>query len=543
MDFVDNLIEKNYPNYLYASQIIKIKIDIYHFLQNQILVLLSSFNESENPESNDIINGLLQLTNEVNYIIKEKENDIVSLVEMLYDKIRNINDKFIYKNENLIKENNKLKEEIDEKTKVNTLLEKNNKQLEKQIEINEEEKKPKTTLLLNNAEEILNMDDINNNNNFSNTNYLNVNNKYTTFKSIKKPNKKSQTFQQKNYKNIYSSNNNYNNINNNTYKPKNNSKSNSIVIVRPHNLTKEQLLQLIDEIYRSKSISNQKCEEVGKPIETMEQHLYVFLNQKFGLKSLTIEYASAIIKGIKDYSNSNSEICLFGMILRNELEENTINILNQIKIVMNDTLQYFLSEKYPSKNAGEINDLVNECKKGFVDEDIWNKIIECFFLKDNNAFENVKNKIYNYIERVLKKSNDFMSKKPDFDMTREEKGFVEEMRNYPRKITFYDLLNILLDYHIRTRSNYLTNFKSYFNKYDTNNDGILSKKELILFIRELNLFDESVVNENIDLLLRKLPNCEKYNSFSFSEVLALFDKEKIINEKGEEISLLDAIAK
>ena len=542
MDFVDNLIEKNYPNYLYASQIIKIKIDIYHFLQNQILVLLSSFNESENPESNDIINGLLQLTNEVNYIIKEKENDIVSLVEMLYDKIRNINDKFVYKNENLIKENNKLKEEIDEKTKVNTLLEKNNKQLEKQIEINEEEKKPKTTLLLNNADEILNMD-LNNNNNFANTNYLNVNNKYTTFKSIKKPNKKSQTFQQKNYKNIYSSNNNYNNINNNTYKPKNNSKSNSIVIVRPHNLTKEQLLQLIDEIYRSKSISNQKCEEVGKPIETMEQHLYVFLNQKFGLKSLTIEYASAIIKGIKDYSNSNSEICLFGMILRNELEENTINILNQIKIVMNDTLQYFLSEKYPSKNAGEINDLVNECKKGFVDEDIWNKIIECFFLKDNNAFENVKNKIYNYIERVLKKSNDFMSKKPDFDMTREEKGFVEEMRNYPRKITFYDLLNILLDYHIRTRSKYLTNFKIYFKKFDNNNDGILTKKELILFIRELNLFDESVVNENIDLLLRKLPNCEKYNSFSFSEVLALFDKEKIINEKGEEISLLDAIAK
>ena len=166
-----------------------------------------------------------------------------------------------------------------------------------------------------------------------------------------------------------------------------------------------------------------------------------------------------------------------------------------------------------------------------------------FFLKDNNALDNVRNKIHNYIERVLEKSNDFMNKKPDFEMTREEKSFVEEMRNYPKKITFYDLLNILLDYHIRTRSNYLTNFKSYFNKYDTNNDGILSKKELILFIREMNLFDESVINENIDLLLRKLPNCEKYNSFSFSEVLSLFDKEKIINHKGEEISILDVIAK
>ena len=547
MDFVDDLIEKNYPNYLYASQIIKIKIDIYHFLQNQILVLISFFNESENSESNEIINGLLKLSNEVNNIIKEKENDIVSLFEMLYDKINNVNGKFMYKSENLIKENNKLKKEIDEKSKENTLLELNNKKLEKEIEKKEEEKKPKTSLLLNNAEEILNTEDFNNNNkDFSNTNFLNINNKYTTFKSIKKPNKKSLSFESKNKNNINNNiyrlkNINYTNyINNNLEKT---NKSNSIIIVRPHNLTKEQLLQLIDEIYRSKSISNQKCEELGKPIETMEQHLYKFLNQKFGLKSLTIEYASAIIKGIKDYSNSNSEICLFGMILRNELEENTINILNQIKIVMNDTLNYFLTEKYPNKNAGEINDLVNECKKGFVDEDIWNKIIECFFLKDNNALDNVRNKIYNYIERVLQKSNDFMNKKPDFEMTREEKSFVEEMRNYPKKITFYDLLNILLDYHIRTRSNYLTNFKSYFNKYDTNNDGILSKKELILFIREMNLFDESIVNENIDLLLRKLPNCEKYNSFSFSEVLSLFDKEKIINHKGEEISILDAIAK
>ena len=547
MDFVDDLIEKNYPNYLYASQIIKIKIDIYHFLQNQILVLISFFNESENSESNEIINGLLQLSNEVNNLIKEKENDIVSLFEMLYDKINNVNGKFMYKSENLIKENNKLKKEIDEKSKENTLLELNNKKLEKEIEKKEEEKKPKTSLLLNNAEEILNTEDFNNNNkDFSNTNFLNINNKYTTFKSIKKPNKKSLSFESKNKNNINNNiyrlkNINYTNyINNNLEKT---NKSNSIIIVRPHNLTKEQLLQLIDEIYRSKSISNQKCEELGKPIETMEQHLYKFLNQKFGLKSLTIEYASAIIKGIKDYSNSNSEICLFGMILRNELEENTINILNQIKIVMNDTLNYFLTEKYPNKNIGEITILVNECKKGFVDEDIWNKIIECFFLKDNNAFENVRNKIYNYIERVLQKSNDFMNKKPDFEMTREEKGFVEEMRNYPRKITFYDLLNILLDYHIRTRSKYLTNFKIFFKKYDTNNDGILSKKELILFIREMNLFDESVINENIDLLLRKLPNCEKYNSFSFSEVLSLFDKEKIINHKGEEISILDAIAK
>ena len=40
----------------------------------------------------------------------------------------------------------------------------------------------------------------------------------------------------------------------------------------------------------------------------MEQHLYEYLNQRYGLKNLTIEYASTIIKAIKDYSNISSEI-------------------------------------------------------------------------------------------------------------------------------------------------------------------------------------------------------------------------------------------
>ena len=109
-------------------------------------------------------------------------------------------------------------------------------------------------------------------------------------------------------------------------------------------------------------------------------------------------------------------------------------------------------------------------------------------------------------------------------MTREEKAFLEEIQGMQKKITYNDLFNILLDYHIRTRSKYLKNFKTNFKKFDSNNDGILTKKELIQLIRQLNIFDESVINENIDLLLRKLPFCEKYNSFS--EVLGLFDEEK-----------------
>jgi len=37
-------------------------------------------------------------------------------------------------------------------------------------------------------------------------------------------------------------------------------------------------------------------------METMEEYMYTYLNQKYGLKSLTIEWALGIVSGIKKYS-------------------------------------------------------------------------------------------------------------------------------------------------------------------------------------------------------------------------------------------------
>ena len=54
-------------------------------------------------------------------------------------------------------------------------------------------------------------------------------------------------------------------------------------------LTLRQLKDAIAEIYESKSKFDEKCLESKMPRETMEQHMYAFLNQKYGLRSLIIE--------------------------------------------------------------------------------------------------------------------------------------------------------------------------------------------------------------------------------------------------------------
>jgi hypothetical protein len=49
-------------------------------------------------------------------------------------------------------------------------------------------------------------------------------------------------------------------------------------------LTLKQIKDVIEEIYISKTKYDQRCIEAKLPRETMEQHMYTYLNQKYGLK-------------------------------------------------------------------------------------------------------------------------------------------------------------------------------------------------------------------------------------------------------------------
>ena len=318
---------------------------------------------------------------------------------------------------------------------------------------------------------------------------------------------------------------------------------NKQIIISKRKLTKEQLNDIIQDIYKSKIIYDQNCIDLNKPLETMEQYMYQYLNQKYGLKSLTIEYVSAIIIGIKEYSKKDMNIKLFGMLLKNEVEENTLTIVEKIKQVVQETLEYFISQKNQYKTFEEISKISEKLRKSLLDEEIWNNIVNTLFLNDQENGIKVKEKIYEFIDKVMKKSIDDLGQKVNFEMNREEKDFYDDFKNYQKKIRYEDLLNLLIDYHIKVRKNYLKNMRTLFMKNDSNKDGVLTKKEFIHYINELKIFHEETLEENIDYLLRKMPQCELYDFFSFSEVVDLFDQEQILKENNEKSSILDFLAK
>jgi len=53
----------------------------------------------------------------------------------------------------------------------------------------------------------------------------------------------------------------------------------------------------------------------------MEQYMYTYLNQKYGLKSLIVEWAAAILNGVKTYNREDHDVTLYGKILKNECDE------------------------------------------------------------------------------------------------------------------------------------------------------------------------------------------------------------------------------
>lgn len=45
--------------------------------------------------------------------------------------------------------------------------------------------------------------------------------------------------------------------------------------------------------------------------------MYTYLNLKYGLKNMSIEWAMAIVNGIRRYGMEDAEVAMFGKILRN----------------------------------------------------------------------------------------------------------------------------------------------------------------------------------------------------------------------------------
>ena len=507
-------LKNNIPLYIYANIIIKSKFKLYKYLSEQYIEKLNEKNkEIASLLFNNIFNCGEKLIQIIDLIYPKIEEKYESLRSQLEDALK--------LSDNSVEFEQKLKTVTKEKD----ILSNENNLIQNKLILLENENKLMSEKLLNNAKEI-----------------------YQKNKNISP------------IKEITDKNNNIDknsllNINNN------------FLPITPKVLSLKYAKEIMNEIYNNKIIYDKKCNENKLSRETMEEYMYTYLSNKYGLKNLIIEWAAAIINAIKLYSNRDIEINLFGKILRNELDEESRFILDQLKNTILELIEYYLKSKNPLKSKTYLKKMLNNKKEGLLKEEEWRGII--YYIFPNEEAQIIENKILLYIQKLNEKNdnnlyfinenntnnnylfsnnsinfnfnNSFSLSKPKNKLTREELFNLTKNKE-EMNISYNDFINIIGNYQIRNRDKYLKNFVDLFRKFDTNNDGILNENEFVDLIKSI-----PYCQKNIEINIFKfLSIVDPFNNkkIIFSDCVKLFSMEDLKeNEKenSENTNLLDKI--
>ena len=555
---VKNCLNNNAPNYIYANIVIQSQFELQKLLANKFL----SFLEENNKNIGDLLfksifksgERLIELINNLYPKIEEKTDGLRTQLEEAWKSAEDIGNF-----ENKYNEMKKLKDIISGeneliKIKMNKLENENKIMLDKLI------------ILSNNNKNINIENEINNNNQIISKNSSISN--YNESKHLINIESK-----------IYLENDN-NNIDNNIQQNNNKNKT-EINIITPKILSIKNTKDIIQEIYNNKTIYDQKCYENKIPRETLEQYMYTYLNQKYGLKNLIIEWASSIINAIKMYSSEDCDINLFGKILRNEQEEDSRLVIDNLKNNVSELLEYYLSNKNPFKSKTEIKKLLKNKKEGILLEEEWKGIINYIYSEEDADI--IQNKIINYIKKKNEKNiipltiysqtgvgpsdifnltsgnsnNNILQNLSTFNYnsnnnnlnnsnsmnyllsyhSNNKKLSREEIYNITKlgeemNISYKDFLRLLCIYQIKNRDKYLKNFVKLFRKYDNDLDGILNEDEFSNLIRDIPYCK----NNEDEYIFKFLSIIDPFNNkkITFSECVSILSMEIIDNNNNED---------
>ena len=508
IEIINSSVKNNEPNFIYATNVLVAKIKVLNFFNTKYLEDFLSKSDSESANILKLISdNLTKATNNVIEIIKKLEqrgNEINALIEGMQNKlnqnelyIKQLNDKYKILNEKF----NKLKDEDELITQ--KLI--NNKNLNK----------------YNNNSNILENANFENKN--PNINSLSVPQlKIKSFKSLnndEENSKKLESISNQTFKNsIYIKDKipnplTHNNINNNV-------ELTNLSLAGNRVFTLKMMKEIISNMYTTKIAFDKKCVINKQPKQTMEEYMYIYLNQKYGLKNMVIEWATNIINGIRTFSSEDTEISLFGKILQNELEESCHLLINNLKENINTILISILKSENPYKDEYEINIMKNKLIKGEIPPEKTQQIIENLFDEKGRGvlFEKINTQINN--KRTLMMKNNSIKGK----YTREEMNKIIYNKQNECNFVQYDfLLDICLEYQIKLHIKYLKPFVKLFQSIDTNRDGILDEEQFVHLIKNMNIFEEQNIVQIVEEFLNNL-DPYGYKRVTFSEIVELFTK-------------------
>jgi hypothetical protein len=420
--------------------------------------------------------------NDLNEVIKEKNNKILLLESQKEKLLKSMNeDKIAYetKIEALEKENKIMTEKL--LNKANNILNEENTKISKEIKTNNYG--DKKINFRNHSQTPIKRDNTNfenYNKNKRNYNKRNINSNINKTRSPVKSYENTISLEN-NTINYTNTNNNFNNININTSK---------------HQLISlKSLKDFINELYLSKANYDMKCIEFKLPKETLEEYMYTYLNKKYGLKNLILDWARNVINGIKYYSKKDSFVLLFGKIIRNEQEEDARHIIQKVLESIEELLLYYIKRQNPLKSIKEINKIYEKKKKSELYEEEWKGII--YSIYEKVEADEIEKKIENFINKENEKKKIEMFKK--YKDSRLNNTKRNKYNNY---VNNNNNNNTNINTNINSNSLYLNTLNSF--KNGANNTSSPNNNNMTYM-------------NTINNISNKLSRIEKYNMILFHD--------------------------
>jgi hypothetical protein len=276
-------------------------------------------------------------------------------------------------------------------------------------------------------------------------------------------------------------------------------------IAQGRELSFKQLKETIEEVYATKSKYDEKCRESKAPIETMDQYMFTFLNQKFGLKTIITEWTFAIMKAVSRYENEDAEIRLFSKVIKHKVNEDFHLVFKKVKEKLKALLKNYLANNSNYMRESQLAALLKEKTQGRLEEREWTCVISFLYSEEEAEYINAQIR-----ESLVKKME---GKAKDGDSG----------------ILYSDFQNVVLGYDLNSHELLLDPFCRLFSEMDTDTDGILTRSEFLAICDRMNI-------ENKDDFLSKV---DPFNTskITFSMCVKLFSDETIPDSK-ENFSLL-----
>ncbi|KAL0214318.1 hypothetical protein P9112_006502 [Eukaryota sp. TZLM1-RC] len=266
-------------------------------------------------------------------------------------------------------------------------------------------------------------------------------------------------------------------------------------VSKHRDLTLKQTTELIEEIWESKVKTDKRNLNAKIPLETLNEHIFSYLNTKYGLPSLVMEMAGALTNAIHRYKTQSNFIAVFFHTLRSEIDEEFRHVQTQLEKTVNELLRAQLRVKNPYLSERDLSIKVKKKVKGFLSEEEWVDVISYLYAHEDAVSVTMKVKLE--VQRTNPKPK---SLSPATRLRLQQLQTVgrldqhdEETRvalnpSEASKISYDNFLKVLLDFQLDGHLKFLSNFVVLFKKVDGDLDGAIFEAE---FIELMKLLDNS----------------------------------------------------